>query len=109
MQRLAHPTESQDTSVRHGWREIHTINATGHKPEIRNKKRLAVAQVYRRYPAAYVIKPSSGETINKKEHTWVKQDNIPATCEKRRDGSRKMQRMWRNKRNTDQRSTGTRF
>ena len=27
-------------------------------------------------------KLSSGETINKKEHTWVKQDNIPATCEK---------------------------
>lgn len=27
-------------------------------------------------------KLSSGETIAKKEHTWVKQDNIPATCEK---------------------------
>lgn len=59
MQRLAHPTESQDTSVRHVDTE-RTIRSTpqaiNQRSETR-KKRLAVAQGIPEIPtAAYVIK-----------------------------------------------------
>lgn len=68
-----------------GYGENHTINATGHKPEIRNKKEATCSSTGYTgdtYCSVCNKKLSSGETINKKEHTWVKQDNIPATCEK---------------------------
>ena len=68
-----------------GYGENHTINATGHKPEIRNKKKATCSSTGYTgdtYCSVCNKKLSSGETINKKEHTWVKQDNIPATCEK---------------------------
>lgn len=67
-----------------GYGENHTINATGHKPEIRNKKEATCSSTGYTgdtYCSVCNKKLSSGETINKKEHTWVKQ-NIPATCEK---------------------------
>ena len=63
----------------------HTITATGHKPEIRNKKEATCSSTGYTgdtYCSVCNKKLSSGETIAKKEHTWVKQDNIPATCEK---------------------------
>ncbi|MBT9938801.1 Ig-like domain-containing protein [Anaerostipes hadrus] len=68
-----------------GYGENHTINATGHKPEIRNKKKATCSSTGYTgdtYCSVCNKKLSSGETINKKEHIWVKQDNIPATCEK---------------------------
>lgn len=68
-----------------GYGENHTINATGHKPEIRNKKEATCSSTGYTgdtYCSVCNKKLSSGETINKKEHTWVKQDNIPVTCEK---------------------------
>ncbi|WP_195465965.1 Ig-like domain-containing protein [Anaerostipes hadrus] len=68
-----------------GYGENHTINATGHKPEIRNKKEATCSSTGYTgdtYCSVCNKKLSSGETIAKKEHTWVKQDNIPATCEK---------------------------
>lgn len=68
-----------------GYAENHTITATGHKPEIRNKKEATCSSTGYTgdtYCSVCNKKLSSGETINKKEHTWVKQDNIPATCEK---------------------------
>lgn len=68
-----------------GYGENHTINATGHKPEIRNRKKATCSSTGYTgdtYCSVCNKKLSSGETINKKEHTWVKQDNIPATCEK---------------------------
>ena len=86
MQRPAPPTGSQDTFVRHADTVKTTRSlqlAINQRSETR-KKRPALAQAIPETPtAAYVIKKlSSGETIAKKEHTWVKQDNIPATCEK---------------------------
>lgn len=68
-----------------GYEENHTIYATGHKPEIRNKKEATCSSTGYTgdtYCSVCNKKLSSGETIAKKEHTWVKQDNIPATCEK---------------------------
>ena len=68
-----------------GYGENHTITATGHKPEIRNKKEATCSSTGYTgdtYCSVCNKKLSSGETITKKEHTWVKQDNIPATCEK---------------------------
>lgn len=68
-----------------GYAENHTITATGHKPEIRNKKEATCSSTgYTEdtYCSVCNKKLSSGETIAKKEHAWVKQDNIPATCEK---------------------------
>ena len=68
-----------------GYGENHTINATGHKPEIRNKKEATCSSTGYTgdtYCSVCNKKLSLGETIAKKEHTWVKQDNIPATCEK---------------------------
>ena len=68
-----------------GYGENHTINATGHKPEIRNKKKATCSSTGYTgdtYCSVCNKKLSSGETINKKEHTWVKQDNIPASCKK---------------------------
>lgn len=68
-----------------GYGENHTINATGHKPEIRNKKKATCSSTGYTgdtYCSVCNKKLSSGETINKKEHTWVKQDNILASCEK---------------------------
>lgn len=68
-----------------GYGENHTITATGHKPEIRNKKEVTCSSTGYTgdtYCSVCNKKLSSGETIAKKEHTWVKQDNIPATCEK---------------------------
>lgn len=68
-----------------GYGENHTITATGHKPEIRNKKEATCSSrgyTGDTYCSVCNKKLSSGETIAKKEHTWVKQDNIPATCEK---------------------------
>ena len=68
-----------------GYFENHTIQATGHKPEIRNKKEATCSTTgYTGYTYCSVCnkKLSSGKTIAKTSHTWVKQDNIPATCEK---------------------------
>lgn len=68
-----------------GYGENHTIYATGHKPEIRNKKEATCSSTGYTgdtYCSVCNKKLSLGETIAKKEHTWVKQDNIPATCEK---------------------------
>lgn len=68
-----------------GYGENHTITATGHKPEIRNKKEATCSSTGYTgdtYCSVCNKKLSSGETIAKKEHTWVKQDNIPATCVK---------------------------
>lgn len=68
-----------------GYGENHTITATGHKPEIRNKKEATCSSTGYTgdtYCSVCNKKLSSGETITKKEHTWVKQDNIPAICEK---------------------------
>lgn len=68
-----------------GYGENHTITATGHKPEIRNKKEATCSSTGYTgdtYCSVCNKKLSSGGTIAKKEHTWVKQDNIPATCEK---------------------------
>lgn len=68
-----------------GYAENHTIKATGHKPEIRNKKEATCSSTGYTgdtYCSVCNKKLSLGETIAKKEHTWVKQDNIPATCEK---------------------------
>ena len=68
-----------------GYGENHTITATGHKPEIRNKKEATCSSTGYTgdtYCSVCNKKLSSGETIAKKEHTWVKQDNTPATCEK---------------------------
>lgn len=68
-----------------GYAENHTITATGHKPEIRNKKEATCSSTGYTgdtYCSVCNKKLSSGETISKKEHAWVKQDNIPATCEK---------------------------
>lgn len=68
-----------------GYGENHTITAIGHKPEIRNKKEATCSSTGYTgdtYCSVCNKKLSSGETIAKKEHTWVKQDNIPATCEK---------------------------
>ena len=67
-----------------GYGENHTIYATGHKPEIRNKKEATCSSTGYTgdtYCSVCNKKLRLGETINKKEHTWVKQ-NIPATCEK---------------------------
>ena len=67
-----------------GYEENHTIYATGHKPEIRNKKEATCSSTGYTgdtYCSVCNKKLRLGETINKKEHTWVKQ-NIPATCEK---------------------------
>lgn len=68
-----------------GYAENHTITATGHKPEIRNKKEATCSSTGYTgdtYCSVCNKKLSFGETIAKKEHAWVKQDNIPATCEK---------------------------
>lgn len=68
-----------------GYAENHTITATGHKTEIRNKKEATCSSTGYTgdtYCSVCNKKLSSGETIAKKEHAWVKQDNIPATCEK---------------------------
>lgn len=68
-----------------GYGENHTIYATGHKPEIRNKKEATCSSTGYTgdtYCSACNKKLRLGETIAKKEHTWVKQDNITATCEK---------------------------
>lgn len=68
-----------------GYAENHTITAIGHKPEIRNKKEATCSSTGYTgdtYCSVCNKKLSSGETIAKKEHAWVKQDNIPATCEK---------------------------
>ena len=68
-----------------GYGENHTIYATGHKPEIRNKKEATCSSTGYTgdtYCSVCNKKLRLGETIAKKEHTWVKQDNIPATCEK---------------------------
>ena len=68
-----------------GYEENHTIYATGHKPEIRNKKEATCSSTGYTgdtYCSVCNKKLSLGETIAKKGHTWVKQDNIPATCEK---------------------------
>lgn len=68
-----------------GYAENHTITATGHKPEIRKKKEATCSSTGYTgdtYCSVCNKKLSSGETIAKKEHAWVKQDNIPATCEK---------------------------
>ena len=68
-----------------GYGENHTIYATGHKPEIRNKKEATCSSTGYTgdtYCSVCNKKLRLGETIAKKEHTWVKQDNITATCEK---------------------------
>ena len=68
-----------------GYFENHTIQATGHKPEIRNKKEATCSTTGYTgdtYCSVCNKKLSSGKTIAKTSHTWVKQDNIPATCEK---------------------------
>ena len=68
-----------------GYFENHSINATGHKPEIRNKKEATCSTTGYTgdtYCSICNKKLSSGQTIAKTSHTWVKQDNIPATCEK---------------------------
>ena len=68
-----------------GYGENHTITATGHKPEIRNKKEATCSSTGYTgdtYCSVCNKKLSSGKTIAKTSHTWVKQDNIPATCEK---------------------------
>ena len=68
-----------------GYFENHTIQATGHKPEIRNKKEVTCSTTGYTgdtYCSVCNKKLSSGKTIAKTSHTWVKQDNIPATCEK---------------------------
>ena len=68
-----------------GYAENHTITATGHKPEIRNKKEATCSSTGYTgdtYCSVCNKKLSSGETIAKTAHKWVKQDNIPATCEK---------------------------
>lgn len=73
------------TCKRCGYFMYRTAQATGHKPEIRNKKEATCSSTGYTgdtYCSVCNKKLSSGETINKKEHTWVKQDNIPATCEK---------------------------
>lgn len=68
-----------------GYEENHTIYATGHKPEIRNKKEATCSSTGYTgdtYCSVCNKKLSLGKTIAKKGHTWVKQDNILATCEK---------------------------
>lgn len=68
-----------------GYFENHTLEATGHKPEIRNKKDASCSTIGYTgdtYCSVCNKKLSSGQTIAKTSHTWVKQDNIPATCEK---------------------------
>lgn len=68
-----------------GYFENHSITATGHKPEIRNKKEATCSTTGYTgdtYCSVCNKKLSSGKTIAKTSHTWVKQDNIPATCEK---------------------------
>lgn len=68
-----------------GYFENHTIQATGHKSEIRNKKEATCSTTGYTgdtYCSVCNKKLSSGKTIAKTSHTWVKQDNIPATCEK---------------------------
>ena len=73
------------TCKRCGYFMYHTVEATGHKEEIRNKKEATCSSTGYTgdtYCSVCNKKLSSGETIAKKEHTWVKQDNIPATCEK---------------------------
>lgn len=68
-----------------GYLENHTIQATGHKPEIRNKKEATCSTTGYTgdtYCSVCNKKLSSGQTIAKTSHIWVKQDNIPATCEK---------------------------
>ena len=68
-----------------GYAENHTITATGHNPEIRNKKEATCSSTGYTgdtYCSVCNKKLSSGKTIAKTSHTWVKQDNIPATCEK---------------------------
>ena len=68
-----------------GYFENHTIQASGHKPEIRNKKEATCSTTGYTgdtYCSVCNKKLSSGNTIAKTSHTWVKQDNIPATCEK---------------------------
>ena len=68
-----------------GYFENHSITATGHKPEIRNKKEATCSTTGYTgdtYCSVCNKKLSSGKTIAKTSHTWVKQDNIPVTCEK---------------------------
>lgn len=68
-----------------GYFENHSITATGHKPEIRNKKEATCSTTGYTgdtYCSVCNKKLSSGKTIAKTSHTWIKQDNIPATCEK---------------------------
>lgn len=68
-----------------GYFENHSITATGHKSEIRNKKEATCSTTGYTgdtYCSICNKKLSSGKTIAKTSHTWVKQDNIPATCEK---------------------------
>ena len=68
-----------------GYFENRTIDATGHTPEIRNKKEATCSTTGYSgdtYCSVCDKKLSSGQTIAKTSHTWVKQDNIPATCEK---------------------------
>ena len=68
-----------------GYFENHSITATGHKSEIRNKKEATCSTTGYTgdtYCSVCNKKLSSGKTIAKTSHTWVKQDNIPATCEK---------------------------
>ena len=68
-----------------GYLENHTIQATGHKPEIRSKKEATCSTTGYTgdtYCSVCNKRLSSGQTIAKTAHTWIKQDNIPATCEK---------------------------
>lgn len=68
-----------------GYFENHSITATGHKPEIRNKKEATCSTTGYTgdtYCSVCNKKLSSGKTIAKTSHIWIKQDNIPATCEK---------------------------
>lgn len=65
--------------------ENHSIQAKGHTPELRNKKEATCSTTGYTgdtYCSTCNKKLSSGKTIAKTSHTWVKQDNIPATCEK---------------------------
>lgn len=68
-----------------GYFENHSITATGHKSEIRNKKEATCSTTGYTgdtYCSVCNKKLSTGKTIAKTSHTWVKQDNIPATCER---------------------------
>lgn len=72
------------TCKRCGYFMYHTVQAPGHKKEIRNQKEATCKEegyTGDTYCSVCNKKLDSGEKIPKLAHKWVKQDNIPATCE----------------------------